>query len=255
MKRQFSRRSFTKAGMAAALGLTAFPATRVLGANDRVRLGVIGTGNRGRQVMEFFLQQQDCEIAAVCDVSKSTMDEANAKLLGGKASTQQDFRQILDRQDIDAVLIATPDHWHALHDDHGLPGRERCVLRKAVVEDDPRGAENGRGGSRDGSRGPGRHTPPLGPVVRRRCEADCLQQAGQDHGGSRLRHHEHVSAGDRQGRAERSTRRISIGRCGSVRDLRDRSRPRSRRSSSAGGISTPLALPTTVCTSSTSCAG
>ena len=93
-----SRRSFTKTSMAAAFGMTALQTTRVLGANDRVRLGVIGTGNRGCQVMEFFLQQPDCEIAAICDVSQSTMDAANAKLLGGKAATHSDFRKILDRR-------------------------------------------------------------------------------------------------------------------------------------------------------------
>ncbi len=114
MSQRFSRRSFHKAGMAAALGLTALQTSRVWGANERIRLGMIGTGNRGKQVMEFFLQHNDCEITAVCDVSKSTMDEANAKLLDGKATAYGDFRQILDRQDIDAVLIATPDHWHAL---------------------------------------------------------------------------------------------------------------------------------------------
>ncbi len=114
MKRQMTRRTFTKAGAATALGMTALSAQRVLGAQDRVRLGVIGTGNRGCQVMEFFLQQADCEIVAVCDVSTSTMENANARLLDGRASQHQDFRQILDRPDIDAVLIATPDHWHAL---------------------------------------------------------------------------------------------------------------------------------------------
>jgi predicted dehydrogenase len=109
-----SRRSFTKVGMATAFGVTALQSRHVLGANDRVRLGVIGTGSRGRQVMEFFLQQPDCEITAVCDVSRSAMDQANATLLAGKAAAYGDFRQLLERPDIDAVLIATPDHWHAL---------------------------------------------------------------------------------------------------------------------------------------------
>ncbi|NLY00825.1 MAG: Gfo/Idh/MocA family oxidoreductase [Rhodopirellula sp.] len=114
MNPQMTRRTFTKSGMAAALGVTALGATRVLGANDRVRMGVIGTGNRGRQVMAFFQKHSDCEIAAVCDVSKSTVDEANEKLLGGRADACGDFRKIIDRKDIDAVLIATPDHWHAI---------------------------------------------------------------------------------------------------------------------------------------------
>ena len=114
MKQQISRRGFTKAGMAAAISMTAWQRSHALASNERVRLGVIGTGNRGRQVMEFFLKQSDCEIAAVCDVSKSTMDQANEKLLGGRAATEPDFRRLLERPDIDAVLIATPDHWHAL---------------------------------------------------------------------------------------------------------------------------------------------
>ena len=114
MNPQISRREFTKTGMAGAFAMTALRATRVMGANDRIRLGVIGAGNRGRQVMPFFLKQPDCEIAAISDVSRSAMDAANAKLLEGRAAAHSDFRKVLDLQDIDAVLIATPDHWHAL---------------------------------------------------------------------------------------------------------------------------------------------
>ncbi len=114
MNPHITRRTFTKTGMAAALGMTALRAGRVLGANERVRLGVIGTGNRGCQVTAFFLKHPDCEVAALCDVSKSTVDAANEKLLGGKADACGDFRKIIDRNDIDAVLVATPDHWHAL---------------------------------------------------------------------------------------------------------------------------------------------
>lgn len=114
MKQLITRRTFTKTGVATAFGMTALQSTRVLGAQDRVRLGVIGTGNRGRQVMEFFQRQPDCEIAAVCDVSKSAMEETNARMLGDKAAMYQDFRLLLERPDIDAVLVATPDHWHAL---------------------------------------------------------------------------------------------------------------------------------------------
>jgi predicted dehydrogenase len=109
-----TRRTFSKAGVAATFGLTALQTTRVLGANDRIRLGVIGTGNRGCQVLDFFLKHPDVEVPVVCDVSQSTVEAANAKHLGGKAATCSDFRKIIDRKDIDAVLIATPDHWHAI---------------------------------------------------------------------------------------------------------------------------------------------
>lgn len=114
MSGPMTRRTFAKAGVAATFGLTALQASRVLGANDRVRLGVIGTGNRGCQVLEFFLKHPDVEVSALCDVSQSTVEAANAKFVGGKAAVYSDFRKIIDRKDIDAVLIATPDHWHAI---------------------------------------------------------------------------------------------------------------------------------------------
>jgi predicted dehydrogenase len=113
MSHRISRRTFTKAGAIATLGLAAAPARRVLGANDRIRVGVIGTANRGRQVMDGFLAHGDMEIVALCDVSKSAMDGANAKL-DGKATTFGDFRRLIEQKDVDAVVVATPDHWHAI---------------------------------------------------------------------------------------------------------------------------------------------
>ena len=75
---RISRRTFAKAGAIATLGLAAAPAGKVLGANDRIRLGVIGVANRGRQLISAFLAHADMEIVALCDVSKSTLEAANA---------------------------------------------------------------------------------------------------------------------------------------------------------------------------------
>ena len=86
---------------------------RIVGANDRVRLGFIGVANRGGQLISAFLKHDDMEIVALCDVQRSTLDKANARL-DGKADTYGDFRELLDRKDVDAVVIATPDHWHAI---------------------------------------------------------------------------------------------------------------------------------------------
>jgi predicted dehydrogenase len=97
----------------AMVGLSAASAARVAGANDRIRLGFIGVANRGGQLMSAFMKHEDAEIAALCDVSKSTLDKANARL-DGKADLYGDFRKMIDRDDLDAVVIATPDHWHAL---------------------------------------------------------------------------------------------------------------------------------------------
>ncbi len=97
----------------AALPSSAASARRIQGANDRVRVGLIGSGLIGRRHLLDFQAQPDCEIAAVCDVSAERLDDA-AQLAGGGARRVEDFRALLDRTDIDAVVVSTPDHWHAL---------------------------------------------------------------------------------------------------------------------------------------------
>jgi predicted dehydrogenase len=109
-----NRRTFVRAGAAAFFGMTALQAARVLGANERIRLGLIGTGGRGCQLLQAFCKHTDVEIPAVCDVSRSAVQEANSRFLGGKAAVYSDFRRLIDRDDLDAVIIATPDHWHAI---------------------------------------------------------------------------------------------------------------------------------------------
>ena len=119
MQKKISRRAFTKAGAAATLGLAAARATtahalRPLGANDRVRLGFIGVANRGGQLLDAFLTHDDAQLVALCDVDKGTLEKANQKWGQGKADTYGDFRKLIGRDDLDAVVIATPDHWHAI---------------------------------------------------------------------------------------------------------------------------------------------
>ena len=110
-----TRRDFmaNSARGAAGAGLTLSAARwqSVLGANDRVRLGVIGTGNRGGDVMGVFLKQPEVEVVALCDVYDRHLNAA-LKTAGGQAKTYGDYRQLLDNKDVAAVLIATPDHWH-----------------------------------------------------------------------------------------------------------------------------------------------
>ena len=108
---RISRRDFAKtAGVATASALSA---NRVMGANDRVRVGFIGLGNRGDQVLSAFLEHKDCEVAAVCDIYQPYVDFA-AKKIGGPPEQFADYRKLLARKDLDAVAIVTPDHWHAL---------------------------------------------------------------------------------------------------------------------------------------------
>ena len=109
-----NRRTFNQAAMAtttwAALQTTSRAA---LGSNERVRLGFIGVGNRGDQLLDAFLVHKDAEIVALCDVYEPYLQAAQKKV-GGKATLYQDFRRLIDQKDIHAIVIATPDHWHAL---------------------------------------------------------------------------------------------------------------------------------------------
>jgi len=110
-RRDFMTNS-TRGVVGAGLALSASNWKSVLGANDRVRLGVIGTGNRGGDVMSVFQKEPDLEVAALCDCYDKHLKQA-LEMTQGKAKTYTDYRALLDSKDVDAVLIATPDHWHA----------------------------------------------------------------------------------------------------------------------------------------------
>jgi predicted dehydrogenase len=109
---RISRRDFAKTAAAAGVA-SAFGKLRVLGANDRVNIGIIGCGGRGLDVWKRFLKQADVNAVAVCDVYEPFLGRG-LEASGGKAASHKDFRHLLDRKDIDAVIIASPDHWHAL---------------------------------------------------------------------------------------------------------------------------------------------
>ncbi|WP_010584823.1 Gfo/Idh/MocA family protein [Schlesneria paludicola] len=129
-----TRRDFTKATLTvAATVATAASADRVAGANERVRLGVIGIGNRGDQVLSAFLEQKDCQVVAVCDIYQPYRQYA-ASRIEGTPEQFTDYRKLLDRKDLDAVMIATPDHWHALQMIHACQaGKDVYVEKPACV--------------------------------------------------------------------------------------------------------------------------
>jgi predicted dehydrogenase len=102
-----ARRAF----IGGAAALTAASYSRVLGANDSVQLGVIGVGDRGRFVMSQFQQTSTLHVAAVCDIYSEQIDKARQKAPDAKSFS--DHRKLLEMKELDAVLIATPDHWHS----------------------------------------------------------------------------------------------------------------------------------------------
>jgi predicted dehydrogenase len=134
MSEEINRRDFIKRVPiqyigAVSIAVSGLSTRSVLGANDKVRLGVIGTGRQGRDNMENFMRH-GVEVAAVCDVYQPNLDKG-LEAAGGKAKTYKDFRQVLDDKEIDVVIIATPDHWHA------LPMVEACKAGKDVYVEKP----------------------------------------------------------------------------------------------------------------------
>jgi len=108
-----SRRDFVKRAALGTAALFAFPNTRVLGANDRVRVGMIGLGGRGQDLLKELQQVRNAELVAVADIYNRRRDEA--KKMAGGIQTYDDHRRLLDSKDIDAVIVATPLHLHAQH--------------------------------------------------------------------------------------------------------------------------------------------
>ncbi len=108
------RRFLARAGSVAAAALaTPTLTTKVLGANDRLVMGIIGAGGQGTHDMAAIKRAGNVEYVAVCDVFARHRERARDAHTSG-AAEYNDFRELLDRKDIDAVNIGTPDHWHAL---------------------------------------------------------------------------------------------------------------------------------------------
>jgi len=114
-----TRRRFTATTSLAAAAVVAGNARRVLGANDRVALAVIGIRGQGNALKRGFAKLDGVEIKTLCDVDENLFaSRANDKALSGVATFKpgyaQDLRRVLDDKDVDGVVIAAPNHWHAL---------------------------------------------------------------------------------------------------------------------------------------------
>jgi predicted dehydrogenase len=119
-----TRRHFIEKGALATLAVGAFGSPLIRraradepGANDKIRLGLIGCGDQGQVDLACFLLNPEIDCAVICDVDDARLAKGVQicqDTRGKKPSTVKDFRRVLDRKDVDVVLIATPDHWHAL---------------------------------------------------------------------------------------------------------------------------------------------
>jgi predicted dehydrogenase len=154
-KTSISRREFiSKSGLATAgatLGVSTLSAKpyRIPGANERIRVGFIGLGNRGSQLMSLFMKNPHVEVAALCDIYEpyTTRDRSAVHpryLALGKVpgmgeqfdsppARYSDFRDLLDQKDIDAVCIATPDHWHAIQTIRAMQAGKDVYVEKPLT--------------------------------------------------------------------------------------------------------------------------
>jgi predicted dehydrogenase len=113
MQNNVTRRGFVRgaAGLSAALALRG----RILGANDRVNTAIVGLGGRGNWLLEKVQQRikekNDAQVVALCEVYQSRLSAAAKKVPGAKTYTLH--QELLERKDLDAIVVATPDHWHA----------------------------------------------------------------------------------------------------------------------------------------------
>ena len=126
-----TRRDFTKAAALAGVGALVSTGSAQTRPADRIRLGFIGVGNRGDQVLDAFLKHKDADIVAISDIYAPYLDHA-VKKAGDSVATFTDYRRLLDRKDIDAVVINTPDHWHALQMIHACQAGKDVYVEKPL---------------------------------------------------------------------------------------------------------------------------
>ncbi len=121
--------------MAAGAVPTALSRSKVAGANDRIRIAVVGCGGMGNEDLADFLKVKGVECVALCDVDASHLAKTQATTVAAAGQKAElltgDFRRVMDVKDIDAVIVATPDHWHA------LPMIAACQAGKDVYTEKP----------------------------------------------------------------------------------------------------------------------
>ena len=151
-----NRRKFIKQSVLSTAGLSigneVFSAPfsqKVLGSNNKIRLGFIGLGNRGSQLLNWFMQNDDVEIAAFCDVYEPYISRDRSLVsrkylemgkvpkmnesLSSNVKRYKDYRELLAQKDIDAVCISTPDHWHALQTIHSFEAGKHVYVEKPLT--------------------------------------------------------------------------------------------------------------------------
>jgi len=132
--RFLSRRSLLQRSLAVTTAWAAAPTLRVLGANDDLRVAVVGFRGHGQTHLRNYLKMPGVRVVALCDVDQAVLDREVGRFSqrGQKVAAYRDVRHLLDRKDIDAVSMATPNHWHALGTVWACQaGKDVCVEKPA----------------------------------------------------------------------------------------------------------------------------
>lgn len=128
-RREFMKRS---AVMGAAAGMVSRAAGQSVSPNDRITVGVIGSGARAQQIMEESMKIPGVEFVAVCDAYTGRAKRARART-GGRARIVEDYREILQDKGVDTVIIGTPDHWHKQMAVESLEAGKDVYLEKPMT--------------------------------------------------------------------------------------------------------------------------
>jgi predicted dehydrogenase len=134
-----SRRTFHRtvaAGAVAYVALRIKTARAEVGPNDRIRLGAIGYGSRGTGNLAEFLKNPQVQCAVVCDVDETNLAKAVKHVSDQGGNTPdgvRDFRRVIERDDLDAILVATPDHWHALQTVYACQAGKDVYVEKPLA--------------------------------------------------------------------------------------------------------------------------
>ena len=133
------RRDFVRRSTLATAGMAALPSryyARVLGANDRIQIGVIGAKGMGWSNVNSLLNNTKVELVAICDVDDAVIESRlndYKELRSNKVKTYKDYRKLLGNNDIDAVVIGTPDHWHCKMMVDAVAAGKHVYLEKPIA--------------------------------------------------------------------------------------------------------------------------
>ena len=182
------RRRFLQTGTGAALALLRLPRYAEAFADTRTRVGLIGSGWYGKCDLFRLIQVAPVEVVSLCDVDKAMLADAAQQVAARQASkktprTYGDYRKMLAEKDLDLVVIATPDHWHALTLIEAVKAGADVYLQKPISVDVRRGPGHPRGRAQVRPRGPGghaaaEHAAPRSRRATRSCKAGRLGKVG-----------------------------------------------------------------------------